>query len=217
MAIRVGVAGAAGRMGSTVCAAVEGADDMFLAGRADPALGVELADILGDVDVVVDFTQPDQATANALACVAAGVHVVIGTSSFNLEPLRGQTTANVFFAPNFAIGAVLMMRYAAEASRHMAKAEIIELHHDGKLDAPSGTAARTAEMMRGDVPIHSVRLPGLVAHQEVILGDVGQTLTIRHDSMDRFSFMPGVLLAIRKVGSLTSSPVVGLEHLLFDT
>ena len=218
--IRVGVAGAAGRMGSTVCAAVEGADDMVLAGRADPALGVALADILGDVDVVVDFTQPDQATANALACVQAGVHVVIGTSSFDLAPLediRPRPPANVFFAPNFAIGAVLMMRFAAQASRHMAKAEIIELHHDGKLDAPSGTAARTAEMMEGDVPIHSVRLPGLVAHQEVILGDVGQTLTIRHDSTDRSSFMPGVLLAIRRVGSLASSPVVGLEHLLFDT
>jgi 4-hydroxy-tetrahydrodipicolinate reductase len=166
--------------------------------------------------VVVDFTHPDQATANALACVQAGVHVVIGTSSLDLEPLRGATNANVFFAPTFAIGAVLMMRFAAEASRHMAKAEIIELHHDRKLDAPSGTAARTAQMMEGDVPIHSVRLPGLVAHQEVILGDVGQTLTIRHDSLDRSSFMPGVLLAIRKVGSLTSSPVVGLEHLLFD-
>ena len=216
MPIRVGVAGAAGRMGATVCEAVEGADDLLLAGRADPALGVALADILGDVDVVVDFTQPDQATANALACVEAGVHVVIGTSSFDLEPLRGATGANVFFAPNFAIGAVLMMRFAAEASRIMAKAEIIELHHDGKLDAPSGTAARTAEMMEGDVPIHSVRLPGLVAHQEVILGDVGQTLTIRHDSIDRQSFMPGVLLAIRKVGSLTESPVVGLEHLLFE-
>jgi 4-hydroxy-tetrahydrodipicolinate reductase len=206
-------------MGSTVCEAVEGADDMVLAGKADPALGVALADILGDVDVVVDFTHPDQATANALACVQAGVHVVIGTSSFDLEPIRSHppaTNANVFFAPNFAIGAVLMMRFAAEASRHMAKAEIIELHHDRKLDAPSGTAARTAEMMEGDVPIHSVRLPGLVAHQEVILGDVGQTLTIRHDSLDRSSFMPGVLLAIRKVGSLTSSPVVGLEHLLFD-
>ena len=122
----------------------------------------------------------------------------------------------MFFAPNFAIGAVLMMRFAAQASRHMAKAEIIELHHDGKLDAPSGTAARTAEMMEGDVPIHSVRLPGLVAHQEVILGDVGQTLTIRHDSTDRSSFMPGVLLAIRRVGSLPTSPVVGLEHLLFE-
>jgi 4-hydroxy-tetrahydrodipicolinate reductase len=206
-------------MGSTVCEAVEGADDMVLAGKADPALAVALADILGDVDVVVDFTHPDQATANALACVEAGVHVVIGTSSFDLEPLRGigpRPPANVFFAPNFAVGAVLMMRFAAEASRHMAKAEIIELHHDRKLDAPSGTAARTAQMMEGDVPIHSVRLPGLVAHQEVILGDVGQTLTIRHDSLDRSSFMPGVLLAIRKVGSLTSSPVVGLEHLLFD-
>ncbi len=220
MAIRVGVAGAAGRMGSTVCAAVEGAGDMVLAGRADPALGVQLGDILGDVDVVVDFTQPDQATANALACVAAGVHVVIGTSSFDLEPLRSDppaTGANVFFAPNFAIGAVLMMRFAAEASRHMAKAEIIELHHDGKLDAPSGTAARTAAMMDGDVPIHSVRLPGLVAHQEVILGDVGQTLTIRHDSTDRSSFMPGVLLAIRQVATLATSPVVGLEHLLFPS
>ncbi|MBX5440893.1 MAG: 4-hydroxy-tetrahydrodipicolinate reductase [Solirubrobacteraceae bacterium] len=214
--IRVGVAGAAGRMGTTVCAAVEGADDMVLAGRADPALGTSVQDILGDVDVVVDFTVPDQATANALACVEAGVHVVIGTSSFDLEPLRGARGANVFFAPNFAIGAVLMMRFAAEASRHMRKAEIVELHHDAKLDAPSGTAARTAELMEGDVPIHSVRLPGLMAHQEVILGDLGQTLTIRHDSISRESFMPGVLLAIRRVGSLTESPVVGLEHLLFD-
>jgi 4-hydroxy-tetrahydrodipicolinate reductase len=120
----------------------------------------------------------------------------------------------VFIAPNFAIGAVLMMQFAAQAARHMARAEIIELHHDGKLDKPSGTAARTAELMGGDVPVHSVRLPGLVAHQEVILGDVGQTLTIRHDSIDRKSFMAGVLLAIRRVGSLTESPVVGLEHLL---
>ena len=108
-----------------------------------------------------------------------------------------------------------MMRFAAEASRHMAKAEIVELHHDGKLDKPSGTAARTAELMEGDPPIHSVRLPGLVASQEVILGDLGQTLTIRHDSIDRASFMPGVLLAIRRVADLTESPVVGLEHLLF--
>jgi 4-hydroxy-tetrahydrodipicolinate reductase len=216
--IRVGVAGAAGRMGTTVCRAVEGAGDLRLAGRADPALDTALADILGDVDVVVDFTAPDQATANALACVEAGVHVVIGTSSFDLEPLRAlgpRPAANVFFAPNFAIGAVLMMRYAAEASRHMARAEIIELHHDRKVDAPSGTARRTAEMMRGDVPIHSVRLPGLMAHQEVILGDLGQTLTIRHDSLDRESFMPGVLLAVRRVSTLTESPVVGLEHLLF--
>jgi 4-hydroxy-tetrahydrodipicolinate reductase len=203
-------------MGTAVCEAVDGAADMVLAGRADPALDTALADILGDVDVVVDFTQPDQATANALACLEAGVHVVIGTSGFDLEPLRGKGGANVFFAPNFAIGAVLMMKFAAEASRHMEKAEIIELHHDRKLDAPSGTAARTAELMEGEVPIHSVRLPGLVAHQEVILGGLGQTLTIRHDSLDRSSFMPGVLLAVRRVATLPESPLVGLEHLLFD-
>jgi 4-hydroxy-tetrahydrodipicolinate reductase len=213
--IRVGVAGAAGRMGQTVCTAVEGADDMVLAGRADPALGVELADILGDVDVLVDFTRPDTALDNARACVRAGVHAVVGTTGWDPSGLEGETgRGNVFVAPNFAIGAVLMMQFAAQASRYMAKAEIVELHHDRKLDAPSGTAARTAELMDGEVPIHSVRLPGLVAHQEVILGDVGQTLTIRHDSTDRTSFMPGVLLAIRKVGGLTESPVVGLEHLL---
>ncbi|MDX6718985.1 MAG: 4-hydroxy-tetrahydrodipicolinate reductase, partial [Solirubrobacteraceae bacterium] len=152
---------------------------------------------------------------NALDCVAAGVHVVIGTSGFDIEPLYDAKGANVFFAPNFAIGAVLMMRFAAEASKHMARAEIVELHHDRKLDKPSGTAARTAELMQGDVPIHSVRLPGLVAHQEVILGDLGQTLTIRHDSLERESFMPGVLLAVRRVSDLTESPLIGLEHLLF--
>jgi len=213
-AIRVAVAGAAGRMGQTVCAAVQGADDMTLTGRADPALDTTVADVVGDADVLVDFTQPDQALGNARTAADAGVHVVIGTSGFDagaLDELRG---ANVLFCPNFAIGAVLMMQFAAEASKHMAKAEIVELHHDGKLDAPSGTAARTADLMQGDVSIHSVRLPGLVAHQEVILGDVGQTLTIRHDSINRESFMPGVLLAIRKVGSLARSPVIGLEHLL---
>jgi 4-hydroxy-tetrahydrodipicolinate reductase len=218
VSLRVAVAGAAGRMGQAVCAAVEGADDLELVGRADPALGTSLADVLGDADVVVDFTQPDTALANALQCVEAGVHVVIGTTGFDVEPLREirpQPPANVFVAPNFAISAVLMMRFAAEASRHMAKAEIIELHHDGKLDAPSGTATRTAALMEGDVPIHSVRLPGLVAHQEVILGDVGQTLTIRQDSLTRESFMPGVLLAVRRVPELRESPVVGLENLLF--
>ncbi len=226
-AIRVGVAGAAGRMGATVCDAVEGVDDLVLAARADPALGVALADVLGEVDVVVDFTQPHTATENALACLRAGVHVVIGTSGFDLQPLvdHGRrpapngVTPNALFCPNFAIGAVLMMQFAAEAARHMVKAEIIELHHDKKLDAPSGTAARTAAMMAEATggqapPIHSVRLPGLVAHQEVLFGGVGETLTIRHDSLDRSSFMPGVLLAVRKVGGLTSSPVVGLEHVL---
>jgi 4-hydroxy-tetrahydrodipicolinate reductase len=206
-------------MGEAVCAAVEGADDLELTGRADPRLDTPLEAVLADTDVVVDFTQPDTALDNARACVAAGVHAVIGTTGFDPAPLRELTRPpNVFVAPNFAIGAVLMMRFAAEASRHMAKAEIVELHHDGKLDAPSGTAARTAEMMgdagAGEVPIHSVRLPGLVAHQEVIFGDVGQTLTIRHDAIARESFMPGVLLAIRKVGALTESPVVGLERLL---
>jgi 4-hydroxy-tetrahydrodipicolinate reductase len=215
LTLRVAVAGAAGRMGQAVVAAVEAADDLQLTGKADPQLGVALADVLGDADVVVDFTRPNTALANALACLDAGVHVVIGTTGFDPEPLRTATGANVFIAPNFAISAVLMMRFAAEASRHMAKAEIIELHHDGKLDAPSGTAARTAELMEGDVPIHSVRLPGLVAHQEVIFGDVGQTLTIRQDSLTRESFMPGVLIAVRRVPQLTESPVVGLEHLLF--
>ncbi len=214
MSIRVAVAGAAGRMGETTCRAVEGADDLELTGRADPALGTTVEAVLGDADVLVDFTRPDTALENVRAAVAAGVHAVVGTSGWDVDATRDLTGANVLFCPNFAIGAVLMMRFAAEASRHLAKAEIVELHHDRKLDKPSGTAARTAEMMEGDVPIHSVRLPGLVAHQEVVLGDVGQTLTIRHDSIDRESFMPGVLLAIRGVGSLSSSPIVGLEHLL---
>jgi len=212
--IRVAVSGAAGRMGQTTCEAVEGADDMELVGRADPALADDLAAVLPEADVVVDFSTPDAALDNVRQCVAAGVHVVVGTTGWDIAAVEGMTGANVFVAPNFAIGAVLMMRYAADASKHMARAEIIELHHDRKVDAPSGTAARTADLMDGEVPIHSVRLPGLVAHQEVILGDVGQTLSIRHDSTDRTSFMPGVLLAVRKVGSLERSPVVGLEHLL---
>jgi 4-hydroxy-tetrahydrodipicolinate reductase len=202
-------------MGATVCRAVEDADDLELVARADPALDQSLkAALAATPDVLVDFTVPDSALANARQAVAAGVHVVIGTTGFDVGKLDGLTGANVFVAPNFAIGAVLMMQFAAEAARHMARAEIIELHHDGKLDKPSGTAARTAALMGGGVPIHSVRLPGLVAHQEVILGDVGQTLTIRHDSIDRNSFMPGVLLAIRRVGDLAESPVIGLEHLL---
>jgi 4-hydroxy-tetrahydrodipicolinate reductase len=216
--LRVAVAGAAGRMGQTVCGAVEGAEDLSLTGRADPALGTALSDVLGDADVLVDFTIPATAVQNAREALAAGVHVVIGTTGFDLDELQGLSGANIFVAPNFAIGAVLMMQFAAQAARHMARAEIIELHHDRKVDAPSGTAARTASLMREsggrEVPIHSVRLPGLVAHQEVILGDVGQTLTIRHDSIDRESFMPGVLLAVRRVPSLERSPLVGLENLL---
>jgi 4-hydroxy-tetrahydrodipicolinate reductase len=226
--IRVAVAGAAGRMGETVCAAVDGADDMELVARADPALDLSLRQALTDgrPDVLVDFTIPATVVANAHEAVAAGVHVVIGTTGFApdaLDDLRG-AGANVFAAPNFAIGAVLMMQFAVTAFQHMRSAEIIELHHDRKLDRPSGTAARTAALMRAavanggddapEIPIHSVRLPGLVAHQEVILGDLGQTLTIRHDSIDRVSFMPGVLLAVRRIGSLPQSPLFGLEHLL---
>jgi 4-hydroxy-tetrahydrodipicolinate reductase len=225
--IHVAVAGAAGRMGETVCAAVEGAEDMQLVGRADPLLGIELAEVLPDAEVLVDFTRPDTALANALACIGAGVHVVIGTTGFDLDTLREAATAqqphpaNVLVAPNFAIGAVLMMRFAAEAAKHMAKAEIIELHHDRKLDAPSGTAARTAALMAeasgGEAPpIHSVRLPGLVANQEVILGDLGQTLTISHETISRESFMPGVLLAVRQVSALPEPFVVGLENVLFS-
>jgi 4-hydroxy-tetrahydrodipicolinate reductase len=219
--IAVAVAGAAGRMGQAVCRAVSEAPDLALTGQADPALGTTIAQVLDDADVLVDFTVPDTALDNARQAVAAGVHVVIGTTGFDLDALRELRGANVFAAPNFAIGAVLMMQFAATAARHMAKAEIVELHHDRKLDKPSGTAARTAALIReargdaaGEVPVHSVRLPGLVAHQEVIFGDVGQTLTIRHDSIDRESFMPGVVLAIRRVGSLSESPVIGLEHLL---
>ncbi len=232
--IRVAVAGAAGRMGATVCAAIDGAPDMELVARADPQLGIALAEVLTDAEVVVDFTRPDTALENALACVRAGVHVVIGTTGFDIEPLLadlrsvhtadGLPQANVLIAPNFAIGAVLMMRFAAQAAEHMARAEIVELHHDGKLDAPSGTAKLTAQLMAaasgdpegaGGIPIHSVRLPGLVAHQEVILGDVGQTLSIRHDTTGREAFMPGVLLAVRRIGELGESPMVGLERLLF--
>jgi len=212
---RVAVAGAAGRMGETVCRAVEAADDLVLTGRADPALGVGVDEVLGDADVLVVFTTPDAVLPSVRAAVGAGVHAVVGSSGWDVAAADGLSGANVFFAPNFAVGAVLMMRFAAEASQHMARAEIVELHHDHKLDAPSGTAKRTAELMTGEVPIHSVRLPGLVAHQEVILGGIGETLTIRHDSLDRESFMAGVLMACRRVASLERSPVVGLEHLLF--
>jgi 4-hydroxy-tetrahydrodipicolinate reductase len=217
--VRVAVAGAAGKVGTAVCAAVEAAEDLELAGRADPAIGVALAEVLPGADVVVDFTRPDQALPNARACLEAGVHVVIGTTGFDLDALHAAAAAaggraNAFVAPNFAIGAVLMMRFAAEASRHMAHAEIVEAHNPAKLDAPSGTAARTAELMEGEVPIHSIRLTGVVADQQVLLGDVGQTLSIEHRTTDRMAFTPGVLLAVRRVASLPDRVTVGLEHLL---
>lgn len=222
--IRVAVAGAAGRMGSTVCDAIEEADGMELTGRADPALGVELDEVLDDADVVVEFSTPDTSLENAVACLKAGVHVVVGATGFDLDALQAAAEAssagaNCFVAPNFAIGAVLLMTLSEQAARHMPECEIIELHHDRKLDSPSGTARRTEELITaggGNVhqPIHSVRLPGLVAHQEVLFGGEGQTLSIRHDSIDRSSFMPGVVLAVRKVGELDDRFTVGLEHLL---
>jgi 4-hydroxy-tetrahydrodipicolinate reductase len=222
--IRVAVSGASGRMGEAVCEAVEEAPDLQLGGRADPALDAPLAGALDGADVVVDFSTPEAAPANALAAVDAGVHAVVGTTGFDLDELRARIEAdageaNVFVAPNFAVGAVLMMEAAQLAAPHMGRCEIVELHHDRKVDAPSGTAKRTAALIRaagGEVaePIHSIRLPGLVAHHEVIFGGEGQTLTIRHDSIDRRSFMPGVLLAVRRVGALPDRFTVGLESLL---
>jgi 4-hydroxy-tetrahydrodipicolinate reductase len=222
--IRVGVAGAAGRMGSTVCGAVEAAEGLELAGRADPALDTELAGILDDCDVVVEFSTPDTSLKNSIACLEAGVHVVVGATGFDLDALRqaaetANSGAKCFVAPNFAIGAVLLMTLSRQVAEHMPECEIIELHHHRKLDAPSGTAKRTEELITeagGNVhqPIHSVRLPGLVAHQEVVFGGEGQTLSIRHDSIDRSSFMPGVVLAVREVADLPDPFTVGLEHLL---
>jgi 4-hydroxy-tetrahydrodipicolinate reductase len=217
--INVAVSGAAGRMGQTVCVAVEAADDLALVGRADPLLQTPLHEVLGDADVVVDFSTPDAAVENARACLEAGVHCVMGTTGADFSSLEGVGSGNLFVAPNFAIGAVLMMELAQRVAPHMPECEIVELHHNRKLDAPSGTAKRTADLIReagGNVhePIHSVRLPGLVAHHEAVFGGPGQTLTIRHDSMARESFMPGVLLAVRKVATLEHSPTVGLEQLL---
>ncbi len=227
--IRVMVSGAAGRMGRAVVDAVNAADDMDLVARADPALDPDgtgqfasVADAIAVTapHVAVDFTQPDVAFGTVCACLDAGVHCVVGTTGLaaeemaELERRAGAGPANLLMAPNFAVGAVLMMRFAAEASHYLPKAEIIELHHDGKVDAPSGTAARTAGLMDGDVPIHSVRLPGLVAHQVVVLGGLGETLTIRHDSLSRESFMPGVLMGVRAVPTRPGL-TLGLEPVMF--
>ena len=209
-------------MGSMVCEAVGAAEGLELTGTVDPVGETEIDSVLGDADVLVDFTTPDAALPNAKTALNAGVHVVMGTTGFDLlaleEHARG-APANVFVAPNFAIGAVLMMEFARQAAGNLGPCEIIEFHHENKLDRPSGTAARTRQLVEGaggevNEPIHSVRLPGLVAHQEVIFGGTGETLTIRHDSVDRSSFMPGVVLAVRRVGELPDRFTVGLETLL---
>ena len=209
--MKIAVFGARGKVGAVMAEA--------LAGAGHEVVGIDLGDpvALDGCEAAVDFTQPDAVAVNVAACVGAGVPCVVGTTGFDREAVdRAAREAGVpvFHAPNFAIGAVLMMRFAVEAARHLPKAEVIELHHDTKLDAPSGTAKATAEAMGGGVPIHSVRLPGLVAHQEVILGGRGQTLTIRHDTTSRDAFVPGVLLALEHVRKLKPGLTVGLETLL---
>jgi 4-hydroxy-tetrahydrodipicolinate reductase len=220
--IRVILSGATGKVGRTLAPAIEAADDLELVAAAAPSLGMSLDSALASAaaDVVVDFTAPEFAEQACRLCTAAGVPLVLGTTGIAEEQLHrlgdDAATAGVplFHAANFAIGAVLMMRFAEEASRHLPAAEIVELHADTKRDAPSGTSRATAARMAGDVPIHSVRLPGLVAHQEVILGGAGETLTIRHDTTSRDAFAPGVLLALRTVRDLPPGLTVGLEILL---
>ncbi|MFM8961209.1 MAG: 4-hydroxy-tetrahydrodipicolinate reductase [Actinomycetota bacterium] len=246
MAIRVAVLGARGRMGLEVCRAIKATSDLELVAEID--LGDSL-DLLksSKTEVMVDFTTPESAMGNLKFAIENGIHSVVGTTGFDkakLDSLKNLLAANpkvgLLVAPNFGLAAVLMMQFAATAARYFESAEIIELHHPEKADAPSGTATRTAELMSearekaklapmpdktsksldgargakvGDIPIHSVRLRGLVAHQEVLFGEKGETLTIRHDSLDRSGFMPGVLLGVREV-SKNPGLTVGLEHYL---
>ncbi len=251
--VNVAVLGAAGRMGVAVCEAVAAAPSLTLVAAIDPSytarLGhpIETDDLSRMVevgaDVAIDFTHKQAAMENLAACAESGIHAVVGTSGFtehDFAAIEAQfVSSNCLIAPNFAIGAVLLMRFAELAAPHFETAEIIELHHDGKVDAPSGTAVGTAERMaaasddwaadptttetiagaRGakgpaDIRVHSVRMRGMVAHQEVILGAAGQTLTLRHDSYDRSSFMPGVVLAAERVGDLPDRLTVGLDSVL---
>jgi 4-hydroxy-tetrahydrodipicolinate reductase len=248
--IRVGVVGAAGRMGREVCRAVAADVELELVAAVDPSHAGQVVEgstlagsldalIEGGAEVVVEFTRPEAALANIAWCVEHGLHVVTGTTGFEPDPTWAeQRDVGVFIAANFAIGAVLMMRFAEEGARHLPDVEIVELHHADKPDAPSGTSMATARRLaaaRGPMPIaqdasiervpgargadvdgihvHSVRLPGMIAHQEVILGGLGQTLTIRHDSTSHVSFMPGVLLAVKAVRARPGL-TVGLDALL---
>ena len=187
-------------------------------GPALEAAGHELVD-LNEAEAMVDFTSPEVVVDNITRALDAGVPCVVGTSGWETEEVAAKAAEAglpVFYAPNFALGAVLMMRFAAEAAKHLPRAEIVELHHETKLDAPSGTAKATAEAMGGDVPIHSVRLPGIVAHQEVLLSEPGELLTIRHDAFSREAYVPGVLLALERLSTLPAGLTVGLENLLGD-
>jgi 4-hydroxy-tetrahydrodipicolinate reductase len=201
--VRVALLGAGGKVGSVL-------------GPALAQAGHELVD-LEQAEAMVDFTRSDAVFANVSRALDAGVPCVVGTTGWEPSAVDARARESglpVFYAPNFALGAVLMMRFAAEAAKLMPNAEIVELHADTKRDAPSGTAMATAELMGGEVPIHSVRLPGLVAHQEVVFGGQGQTLTIRHDTSSREAFVPGVLLALERLPSLPPGLTVGLDALL---
>jgi 4-hydroxy-tetrahydrodipicolinate reductase len=245
--INVGVLGAAGRMGQETCAAIEGASDLTLVARVDQDDPIDSL-VSSGAQVVVDFTHPGVVMGNLEYVISHGIHAVVGTTGFDEERLAqlrtwlaAQPSVGVLIAPNFGIGAVLMMRFAAQAARFFTSAEIVELHHPDKVDAPSGTARRTAEIIaagrragglgpmpdatrtglpgaRGadadGVPVHAVRLRGLVAHQEVMFGDEGETLSIRHDSLHRSSFMPGVLLGVRRLAAGVPGLTVGLESFL---
>jgi len=219
--IRVILSGATGKVGRSLIPAIEADPELELTAQAAPSLGLTLAEALeAGADVVVDFTAPPFAREACELAIAAGAGMVLGTSGLGeaereaVDAAARDRGTPVFHAPNFAIGAVLMMRFAEEAARHLRRAEIIELHAETKRDAPSGTALATAARMGGGVKIHSVRLPGLVAHQEVILGGSGEMLTIRHDTTSREAFIPGVELALSKLGELPAGVTVGLEALL---
>ncbi len=246
MSIKVAVLGAKGRMGSEAVKAISAAEDLELVAQLDAGDSLDNL-IKSGAQTVVDFTHPDSVMGNLEFAIKNGINVVVGTTGFDTKKLneikswlQAQPKVGALIAPNFGLGAVLMMQFAAQASKYFESVEIIELHHPAKADAPSGTASRTAELITearksvnkeampdatssalagargakvGDVPVHSVRLRGLVAHQEVILGDLGETLTIRHDSIDRTGFMPGVLLGVRKVGQ-NPGLTFGLEHFM---